>query len=139
MRIAQDCELDVRIATHGTRVEPGKVYFAPTLRHTEMSGDILTLSDGPPVNGCKPSADVLFRSVAGRGRGVVGVVLTGMGQDGLEGSRALRERGAQVLVQEPRTCAVPGMPKAVIDGGQSTQVLELRELSLEMKRLAAYR
>lgn len=137
--ISQDCEVDIRIATHGTRIEPGKVYFAPTLRHTEISGDVLTLSDGPPVNGCKPSADVLFQSVASRGRRVVGVVLTGMGQDGLEGARALRNRGSLVLVQEPRTCAVPGMPRAVIDGGQSTQVLDLQDLAREMKRLAAYR
>lgn len=135
--LSRECKLPIEVATDGGKVLPGKVYFAPTRRHLELQGPGLTrLVDTPPVNGCKPSVDVLFQSAADLGASVVAVVLTGMGQDGLAGSRALARAGARVLVQTPQSCAVPGMPSAVIDAGEASEVLEPESIGDTMVRLA---
>jgi len=135
--LGRECSLPVQVVAERTRLEPGHVYFAPTRQHLVVRGRNLVLDDGPEVNGCKPAADVLFRAVAGGDPGaVVGVVLTGMGQDGLEGSRALNRAGHRVLVQSPQTCAVAGMPNAVIDAQQASEVLELEGIAREMIRLS---
>jgi two-component system, chemotaxis family, protein-glutamate methylesterase/glutaminase len=126
--------LPAREATDGELVSPGTIAVAPGDHHLEvaMRGNLLytRLHQGPPENSCRPAADVLFRSAAlAVGRGVLGVVLTGMGQDGLLGSQAIVDRGGSVLVQDEASCVVWGMPKAVEQAGLAEQVLPLGELS----------
>jgi two-component system chemotaxis response regulator CheB len=97
----------------------------------------LHLSQGPPENHCRPSANVLFRSVAAAyGRRVLGVVLTGMGSDGLAGCRILRSVGGLVLAQDEATSTVWGMPGAVAAAGLANRVLPLSAIGPEIVRLA---
>ena len=134
--LGRDCELDIQIAQHRQRIEPGHIYFAPTQQHLALKGNHMVLNDDAPRNGCKPAADVLFSSAAIHAPAPTGVILTGMGNDGLEGSRELLRRGFRVLVQSPETCAAAGMPSAVIDGGQASEVLELEAIGMELVRLS---
>src|SRR5690606_30899071 len=91
---------------------------------------VLAFDDGPPENSCKPSVDVLFRSVAGvYGPAALGVVLTGMGQDGLRGCETLRSRGATIVVQDETSSVVWGMPGAVSRAGLADRVLSLESMA----------
>ncbi len=91
------------------------------------------LPQTPPENSCRPSVDVLFRSAAATyGSGVLGVILTGMGQDGLEGCRRIREAGGQVLVQDEASSVIWGMPGAVTRAGLADRVLPLSQLASEI-------
>lgn len=134
--LGRDCKMKIKVAEDRDRLEPGRVYFAPTQRHLELKGRSLFLSDAPPRNGCRPSVDVLFESAAIALAKPVGIVLTGMGSDGLEGARRLNRSGGRTLVQVPASCAATGMPKAVIDGGEATEVLDVEEIASELIRLA---
>lgn len=101
---------------------PGHVYIAPGDHHLEVTRTqgrpFLSLNDGPPQNSCRPSVDVLFRSAAREfGSGVLAVVLTGMGKDGLLGAAALHQRGARVMVQNEASSVVWGMPGYVAEAG----------------------
>ncbi len=89
----------------------------------------------PPENSCRPAVDVLFRSVAETyGAGALGVVMTGMGQDGLRGSERIREAGGQVFVQDEATSVVWGMPGFVANAGLADKVLPLHQLGSEIVR-----
>jgi two-component system chemotaxis response regulator CheB len=109
----------VTLAEHGQLLVPGTVYLAPDNRHIEVDvGMRARLSQGDPVEGFRPSASVLFSSLArSLGPGATAVVLTGMGRDGLEGARALRAAGGRVLAQDEASSVVYGMPRAVVDAG----------------------
>lgn len=111
--------LPVKVAERDERLRADTVYVAPDDRHLEVAGEqAVRLSDGPALGGFRPSADALFESMAAVfGRAAAGVVLTGMGTDGLRGSRALRRSGAFVLAQDEETSVVFGMPRAVVDEG----------------------
>lgn len=100
-------------------LEPGTVYLAPDGRHLEVTSRLrANLTDTAPVAGFRPSASVLFGSVARAvGASGIAVVLTGMGQDGLEGARAIHAAGGRVLAQDEATCAVYGMPRVVVEAG----------------------
>jgi two-component system chemotaxis response regulator CheB len=131
--------LHVREATHRTLVKPGFVWIAPGNLHIETRmtsrGIELATTDGPLVNSCKPAADVLFRSAAGcYGSSVLAVVLTGMGQDGLEGCRAISAAGGQVVVQDRATSVVWGMPGQVAGAGLAESVLPVSEIGAEIVR-----
>ena len=98
---------------------------------------ILRLNRQPPENHCRPAVDVLFRSAANLfGGHVLGVILTGMGSDGLIGSRLIRERGGMILAQDQATSAVWGMPGAVTQAGLAQRVLPLNAIAPEILRLA---
>ena len=126
----------------GQVLEPGHAYVAPGGRHMEVvrtAGTLrLHLQDQPPENSCRPAVDVLFRSVAAAcGGDVLGVILTGMGQDGLHGCRLLRERHAQILAQDEATSVVWGMPGAIAQAGLCQAVLPIQGLApklLDMMR-----
>lgn len=125
--------LPAREAADGERLRPGNVVVAPGDFHLEVErrgNELFTrLTQAAPENSCRPAADVLFRSAAAAvGAGVIGVVLTGMGQDGLVGSQAIVGAGGSILVQSEATCVVWGMPKAVEQAGLAEQVLPLSEL-----------
>ena len=129
----------VRLAEDRQPLEPGTIYVAPDRRHLEASrhGRVL-LSDHAPVAGFRPSASVLFTSLADTyGPSAVGVVLTGMGSDGLDGARALRRAGAPVLAQDAGSSVVFGMPRAVTEAGLATSVGTVDELGAALARALA--
>ena len=116
------------VATDGTALLPDRILLAPGDAHLtlEPKGDsaIVRLTGGRSSSGCMPSVDPMFASVAAiYGRGALGVVLTGMGRDGVEGSARLVATGGCVIAQDETSCAVWGMPKAVLDAGLACAVL----------------
>src|SRR6266446_843540 len=92
-------------------------------------GDMVILSDGPPVNGHRPSADVLFHSVAQEfALTSVGILMTGMGDDGAEGLGAIKAAGGMTIAQSEDTCVVSGMPRAAIIKGYANKIVALESL-----------
>ncbi len=113
------CAMNVREAKDGDRLERGVVLIAPGGRHMQMrkaAGQYyMNVVDGPPVNRHKPSVDVLFRSASEcAGRDILGIILTGMGDDGARGMKVLHDGGARTIAQNEETCVVFGMPKEAI-------------------------
>jgi two-component system chemotaxis response regulator CheB len=128
--LQKEVKLEVKVVERAERLRPGLVYLALDGHHLEVRRDVAALRDAPPVNACRPSVDVLFRSVAREyGHRGVAVLLTGMGRDGAQGALQLREAGAQVLVQDESSCIVYGMPKAAVDAGAATRVVPLRDMA----------
>jgi two-component system, chemotaxis family, protein-glutamate methylesterase/glutaminase len=135
--------LAVREGLEGVRLEAGVVYIAPGSHHMVARGSgaeiFLHMSDEPPENCCRPAADVLFRSVAKCYQaGVLGVVLTGMGQDGMRGAEAIHLAGGQVIAQDEASCVVWGMPRAVAEAGLAAVVLPLSKIGEEVARRVAH-
>ena len=133
---------DVVEAADGEPVVAGRVYVAPGGRHLAVRGTPLSaaveLTDDLPENSCRPSADVLFRSAARvYGSGVVGVVLTGMGSDGLRGCEVVRAAGGSVMVQDANSSVVASMPLAVAEAGLANAVLPLPEVGPTLVRWIA--
>ena len=127
----------VREAADGAPLKPGDVVLAPGGRHLTIASDargIMTrLTDDPPENSCRPAADVLFRSAAAVwGGGTLGIVLTGMGRDGLAGARVIFEAGGGVLAQDELSSVVWGMPGEVARAGLADAVLPLAQLGAEV-------
>ncbi|MCK8503872.1 chemotaxis-specific protein-glutamate methyltransferase CheB [Myxococcus fulvus] len=121
--------LPVRVAEEGELLLPGHVYLAPDDRHLGVQDGRAQVSKAAPVNGFRPSATWLFRSVArAHGAESLAVVLTGMGQDGLEGIRELREAGGRVLAQDEESSVVFGMPGVVVGAGLADEVVSLASL-----------
>lgn len=143
-RLDKRCGLRVREAREGDEVGPGTIYVAPGNWHMEvLAGSrqglpaTLHLHQGSPENHCRPAVDRLFRSAAAvYGVGTLGVVLTGMGTDGLAGSRVIRDRGGMVLAQDQATSVVWGMPAAVVNAGLAHRMLALQAFAPEILRLA---
>jgi two-component system chemotaxis response regulator CheB len=138
-RLASISGFPVREGVAGAVLRPGEVWVAPGGFHMEVERNKeevrLRISEGPYENSCRPAVDVLFRSVAqAYGPGTLGVVLTGMGQDGLRGSECIREAGGRILAQDEATSVVWGMPGAVSQAGLAEKVLPLPELALEINR-----
>ena len=95
----------------------------------------LRLHEGPPENSCRPAVDVLFRSVANAyGHAVMGVVMTGMGQDGLRGCEILREKQAHIIAQDEATSVVWGMPGYVANAGYADRILPLNQIAGDITR-----
>jgi two-component system chemotaxis response regulator CheB len=138
-RLAARSALAVAEATTGVVPRPGQAWMAPGGQHLVVgrAGGVarLATSDAPPENSCRPSVDVLFRSVAAAyGPRALGVVLTGMGRDGVLGSGALRAAGGRVLVQDKASSVVWGMPGLVAAAGLAEQVVPLEGLAAELRR-----
>jgi two-component system chemotaxis response regulator CheB len=134
------CALSVREATDGQVILPGHVYIAPGGRHLLVERDgtryRCRLNDGPPVNRHIPSVDVLFRSMAQHvGPSAIGVVLTGMGDDGARGLKEMHDAGAATLVQDEASSVVWGMPGAAVKNGAAGEVLPLSRLAAAIMRL----
>jgi two-component system, chemotaxis family, protein-glutamate methylesterase/glutaminase len=133
-RLHSLCNIDVREACHGDRVVPGLALIAPGGRHMMLrrSGAqyFVDVIDGPLVSRHKPSVDVLFRSVAKcAGRNALGIIMTGMGDDGARGLKEMRDAGATTCAQDEATCIVFGMPKEAIKLGAVETVAPLDQLS----------
>jgi two-component system chemotaxis response regulator CheB len=143
-RLNLRCSLEVREAVEGAPVRPGTIYIARGNWHMEVlaaacasAAPTLRLTQGPLENHCRPAVDVLFRSAtAVYGGGVLAAVLTGMGSDGLAGSRLLRAAGGTVLAQDEATSTVWGMPGAVTTAGLANGVFPLEAIGAEIVRLA---
>lgn len=132
-RLNTTARINVKEAEHGDRILRGTAFIAPGGRHMSIRRDgamyYLELSDGPPVNYVKPAVDVLFRSVARfAGKNAVGVILTGMGEDGARGLKEMREHGAQTFAQDEASCVVFGMPKRAIEMDAVDRVLPLSQI-----------
>lgn len=121
------CALHVKVAVDGEPLMPGVVYLAPDDRHLALSGRArVALSEAPPEGGFRPSASILFESVARQfGGSAVAVILTGMGRDGVDGLRAVRAAGGTVIAQDERTSVVFGMPAAAVEANVVDRVLPL--------------
>jgi two-component system chemotaxis response regulator CheB len=135
--LATATPLRVTLAEHGEPLAGGTIYVAPDGCHLGVSPkDRVDLGGSPPVAGFRPSASVLFASLAeSYGARAGAVVLTGMGSDGLEGARALRNAGAWVLAQDAQSSAVFGMPRAVAEAGLATSVGTVEQLAYRLGRI----
>ena len=140
--LAQRSKVKVSEAREGEPVLPGHVYIAPGGKHMVIRrvGDagqpIIGLNENPPENSCRPSVDVLFRSMAAQYEGnILAVVMTGMGSDGCEGVRALKRKGCHSLTQTEDTCVVYGMPLAVFEAGLSDEQVPLPRLAARITHL----
>lgn len=133
-------ELTVCEAEDGQQILPGHVYISPGNRHLAISRSgaryICNLLDGPPVNRHKPSVDVMFRSVAQNvGVNAIGVILTGMGADGAQGMKELKESGAPTIAQDENSSVVWGMPGESVKLGCVDRVLDLYAIPKELIKM----
>ncbi len=145
-RLAQTCAISVAEGMHGGAVEAGRALIAPGDYHMTLVKEgariSVRLNQDEPENFCRPSVDPLFVSAAELyGDRVLAVILTGMGEDGLRGCRAVREAGGQVLVQDRVSSVVWGMPGAVAKAGLANDILAIddlvREISLRAEASSA--
>ena len=133
-RLDSLCRVTVKEAADGERILPGHAYIAPGGRqfHISRSGAnyVAVVDDGPPVNRHKPSVEVLFKSVAAlAGRNAVGVMLTGMGDDGASAMREMKDAGSYNFVQDEASCVVFGMPREAIARGAADEVLPVTQIA----------
>ncbi|MDQ7002535.1 MAG: chemotaxis response regulator protein-glutamate methylesterase [Ghiorsea sp.] len=133
-RLNDNVQMKVKLAEHGEQIIPGHVYLAPGEKHLLVHRDgaryVCHLHDGPPVNRHRPSVDVMFRSVAQNvGSNAIGVMLTGMGDDGAEGMKEMLDAGAYTLIQDEATSVVWGMPGAAYKLGAAKDVQPLSNIA----------
>lgn len=141
-RLARESALHVQEGGEGMQLRPGQAYVAPGGKHMRVERTegttVLRLDESPPVNSCRPSADVLLESVAeAYGARALAVVLTGMGEDGLAGARCLQGIGGRVLVQDEESSVVWGMAGAVARAGLADAALPILDLAEEIIRRTA--
>jgi len=139
-RLNRDCTIEVKEATDGDRILPGQALIAPGNRHLLVqqrgSGYVARVEDGPFVSRHRPSVDVLFRSVANNvGGSAIGVILTGMGNDGAQGLLEMYDSGAQTIAQDESSCVVFGMPKEAIRLGAASRVVPLSLMAQSVLRM----
>ncbi|MDI7222297.1 chemotaxis response regulator protein-glutamate methylesterase [Leptospira santarosai] len=137
-RLNQICEIQVKEAKDGDRIQLGSAYIAPGNRHMEiyLSGAQfhVRVLDGPLINRHRPSVDVLFNSVAKiAGKNAKGIIMTGMGNDGANGLLKMRQTGAFTIAQDETSCVVFGMPKEAILKGAVETILPLSEIVREVQ------
>ena len=141
-RLDQLCEMDVREAKDGDRVLTGRVLIAPGGRHMQLARSgaqyVVNVRNGPLHNHHKPSVDVLFKSVAhAAGANAVGLLLTGMGEDGARGMLEMRQAGARTVAQNEDTCVVYGMPRQAVLLGGACEELPLHDMPAWLMRWQA--
>ncbi|HOD69814.1 MAG: Chemotaxis response regulator protein-glutamate methylesterase [Deltaproteobacteria bacterium ADurb.BinA179] len=127
-------EMEITEARNNDQLKRGMALIAPGGQHMILNkgskGYYVTVKDGPPVNRHKPSVDVLFRSAANTlGSNAIGIILTGMGDDGARGLKEMKEAGAHTIAQDEETCVVFGMPKVAIEMGAVDKVLPLGSIA----------
>lgn len=128
------CKHHAAEAQDGEPLEPGRIYVAPGGCHMFLrnsgTGTVLAVNEEPPIKGCRPSVDLLFSSAAKTlGSDVLAMILTGMGNDGLDGARDLRQAGAVVLAQDEPSSVVWGMPGAVATADLADQVVDIKHMA----------
>ncbi len=137
--LSAKCAIQVREARDGEVLSPNTAWIAPGGKQMKVAASadgknrIIRITDDPPENSCKPSVDYLFRSVADHYIGrATAVIMTGMGSDGREGAKLLKQNGAVVIAQDELTCTVFGMPKEVIEIGAADIIAPLDQIALEI-------
>lgn len=141
-RLNELCPIEVKEAESGDWIHPGRALIAPGNRHlaVKRAGDRYSaeILEGPRVSRHRPSVDVLFRSAAqSAGPDAVGVILTGMGDDGSQGLLEMRQAGAHTIAQDEASCVIFGMPKEAIDAGAACEVLPLPEIGAAVLKRAS--
>ncbi len=139
-RLNELCPFGVKEAEDGDIIKPNFVYIAPggqQMKIQDSGGkEYILLTDDPPLNRFKPSVDYLYQSALKiKSKKVIAVLLTGMGADGAIGLLNLKQKGAQTIAQDEKTCAVFGMPKAAIDLNAATHILPLEKISSQICEL----
>jgi two-component system chemotaxis response regulator CheB len=139
-RLNEVSAMRVKEAQSGDLLQPGRVLICPGSRHMKVKrlplGDIVVLSDDPPANGHRPSADVLFYSVAEEFKNqAIGVLMTGMGDDGAEGLGAIKKAGGMTIAQNEESCVVFGMPKVAIERGYAIRIVALDNMGTTLQAL----
>jgi len=132
-------KLKVKQAQQGESIKAGIVYVAPAGKHLQVNSRRFLVVDGvtPLVNSHRPSVDLLFQSVAQvYGDKAIGILLTGMGEDGARGLKAIKEAGGYTIAQDKQGCVVFGMPKAAIELGAAIKVLKPAQIAQELLILA---
>jgi two-component system, chemotaxis family, protein-glutamate methylesterase/glutaminase len=137
-RLDECCALNVKEAQSGDLLLAGRVLICPGNKHLKVKrlplGDVAILSDDPLVNGHRPSVDVLFKSVAEEfGQRAIGVLMTGMGEDGAQGLGLMKTSGAMTIAQGEQSCVVFGMPKVAIERGFAQRVVELDAMAATLQ------
>jgi two-component system, chemotaxis family, protein-glutamate methylesterase/glutaminase len=136
-RLNSVCQIKVKEASENDRILPGQVLIAPGGRHMLVNGRgshaRVSIKDGPPVSRHRPSVDVLFRSTAKSvGRNALGIIMTGMGDDGASGLKEMHDTGARTLGQNEATCVVYGMPAVAMKRGAVDKEVALEKISNEI-------
>jgi two-component system chemotaxis response regulator CheB len=136
-RLNSESQLEVREARDGDIPCPGLVLIAPGGKHLKVDlNGTLRLADGPPVHGCKPAADFTMKGAAAAyGRRAVGLVMTGMGKDGAEGLRAIKQAGGKTLAQDKESSLIFGMPKAALELDAVDEVVALDGIADKLSHL----
>ena len=146
-RLARTAKISVAEGKVGSVLVPGQAWIAPGNFHMTVAGNAgweknwrLGLNQNDSEHSCRPAVDVLFRTAAAAGgAGVLGVVMTGMGADGVQGAREIRDAGGEVIVQDQASSVVWGMPGSVCAAGQADAVYPLSELAAEITRRVLYK
>jgi two-component system chemotaxis response regulator CheB len=141
-RLNNVCDMEVLEAKDGDRVINGRVLIAPGGKHMQLKRSgaqyVVEVRDGPLINHHKPSVDVLFRSVAQcAGRNALGLIMTGMGDDGARGLREMHQAGAHTAAQDEASCVVFGMPNEAIKLGAADQVVPLGDIAGWIRQAAS--
>lgn len=136
------CNIEVLEAKDGDRLINGRVLIAPGGKHMQLKRSgaqyVVEVKDGPLINHHRPSCDVLFRSVAAcAGRNAVGVIMTGMGDDGARGLKEMRDAGAHTAAQDEASCVVFGMPAVAIKMGAADDIVPLNDIAAWIRHAAA--
>jgi two-component system, chemotaxis family, protein-glutamate methylesterase/glutaminase len=130
-RLDKSSQLSVKEAAEGDQLLVGRCLIAPGGFHMELTpNETVHLSKEPPIGGLRPCADITFRTVASvYGRRALGVVLTGMGRDGTEGCRLMKEHGSQIITESKETALIYGMPKSVMEAGLATREAPIEQMA----------
>jgi len=131
------CSLTVCLAEHGMLPRAATAVLAPDDHHLELVDGHFALTSGPPVDGHRPSGSVLLRSLAQLGGKAIGLVLSGIGRDGADGLRAMRERQSATFAQDAESSVVYGMPRAAYEEGGAQSVLPVGQLGTAIIAAAA--
>jgi two-component system chemotaxis response regulator CheB len=134
--------LGISEAQHGEPIVHGRGYLAPGGRHMTVAqtenGPCIALDDSPPMGGVRPAADMLFRTAASVfGRSTIAVVLTGMGRDGAEGTRLIRQAGGRALIQDKQSATIFGMPQVALQHAGADRVVGLTDIGPSIAELLA--
>ena len=143
-QIARHSNRPCREAVDGEKVAPGIVYIAPGGYHMLVriiaGSTLIQLTQTPPVNSCRPSADPMFASISHvYGRNTLGIVLTGIGTDGCQGARAILDHGGSVIAQDKASSVVYGMPKTVAEAGLCEAIVPIGEMANSVARRCGLR
>jgi two-component system chemotaxis response regulator CheB len=130
-RLDKSSHLSVKEAAEGDQLLAGRCLIAPGGYHMELTPhETVHLTKDPPIGGLRPCADVTFRTVASvYGKRALGVVLTGMGRDGTEGCRQMKQNGSQIIAESKETALIYGMPKSIVEAGLATRETPIEEMA----------